>query len=149
MIFPEARQHVQSSFFRQLNNVVEPLVKAGVGSPGCLPTGLIVLETIGRKSGQIFNVPVMATVIDDALLIGTVRGQSQWVKNLAATNEIRYWFKGEAQDGTASVFLPNSDSDSDERGFSPLVEKITQGLQAINKLSGGSFAILRPQDARY
>ncbi|MGI9288281.1 MAG: nitroreductase/quinone reductase family protein [Pseudomonadales bacterium] len=145
MIFAEARQRIQSSFFRQLNNVVEPLVKAGVGSPGCLPTGLIVLETIGRKSGRTFNVPVVAAVIDDALLIGTVRGQSQWIKNLAATNEIRYWFKGEAQDGTASVFLPSDDSNADEQRFSPLLQKITQGLRAINDVSGGSFAILRPQ----
>ena len=145
MIFTEARQRMQSSFFRQLNNVVEPLVKAGVGSPGCLPTGLIVLETIGRKSGRTFNVPVMTAVIDDALLIGTVRGQSQWIKNLAATNEIRYWFKGEAQDGTASVFLPGDENNADDYGFSPLLQKVTQGLQTINNLSGGSFAILRPQ----
>lgn len=145
MIFTEARQRMQSTFFRQLNNVVEPLVKAGVGSPGCLPTGLIVLETIGRKSGRSFNVPVMAAVIDDALLIGTVRGQSQWIKNLAATNEIRYWFKGEAQDGTASVFLPGEGSNAEAQGFSPLLQKVTQGLQAVNNLSGGSFAVLRPQ----
>lgn len=145
MFFSDISQRVQSGFFRRLNSVVEPLVKAGVGSPGCIPAGLIVLETIGRKSGRTFNVPVMAARIDDALLIGTVRGRSQWIKNLAANNEIRFWLQGEVRSGAASVFLADSDSDVDQQQFSPLLSNVAKALQAVNQLSGGSFAILRPQ----
>ena len=45
-------QGVEQRFFRGLNSVVEPLVRAGVGSPARSPASLIVLETIGFRSGS-------------------------------------------------------------------------------------------------
>ena len=50
-------------FFRMLNRVVEPMVRAGFGSPRIVPTGLIVLETEGRKTGRRVRTPLAATRI--------------------------------------------------------------------------------------
>ena len=40
---------LEREFFRTLNRVVEPMVRAGFGSPRIVPGGLIVLETLGRR----------------------------------------------------------------------------------------------------
>ena len=52
MTAAKKRDSIEREFFRTLNRVVEPLVRAGVGSPRIVPGGLIVLETAGRKSGR-------------------------------------------------------------------------------------------------
>jgi hypothetical protein len=60
MSAPPPAQRIEADFFRALNALVEPAVHAGCGSPGLLPTGLIVLETTGAKSGQPRRVPLLA-----------------------------------------------------------------------------------------
>ncbi len=42
----------EAEFFRTLNAFVEPVIMAGCGAPGLLPSGMIVLETTGAKSGR-------------------------------------------------------------------------------------------------
>ncbi|MCB1848305.1 MAG: hypothetical protein KDI04_13230, partial [Halieaceae bacterium] len=55
------RQVLEREFFRMLNRVVEPAVRKGVGSPRFLPAGLIVLETVGFKTGAKRRTPLVAT----------------------------------------------------------------------------------------
>lgn len=82
---------LEIDFFRCINSVVEPLVRIGFGSPRLWPTGLIVVETQGRKSGRTLNVPLLATRLGALVLVSTVRSRrSQWVKNLAAHPHVRY-----------------------------------------------------------
>ena len=50
---------LETEFFRTLNLLVEPAVRAGCGSPGIAPTGLIVLETKGRHTGIPYRTPVL------------------------------------------------------------------------------------------
>ena len=42
---PVDRQAVERQFFRMLNTLVEPAVRAGFASPRFVPGGLIVLES--------------------------------------------------------------------------------------------------------
>jgi deazaflavin-dependent oxidoreductase (nitroreductase family) len=91
-------------FFRMLNRVVEPMVRAGFGSPRVVPGGLIVLETKGRKSGRRLRTPLAATRIQGHVVIGTFRGgRSQWIKNLEATPAARYWLAGCPREARAFV----------------------------------------------
>ena len=109
MSIPAPAQRIEADFFRALNALVEPAVRAGCGSPGLLPTGLIVLETTGAKSGQPRRVPLLATVFDGCVFIGTVRGaRSLWVRNLVAEPRVRYWVAGREHRGLAQDLRPGS-----------------------------------------
>lgn len=58
--------------------LVEPLIHAGFGSPRFWPTGLIVLETYGRRSGRTHSIPLLATKFGDLVVVSTMRSrQSQ------------------------------------------------------------------------
>ena len=80
---------LEVEFFRMLNRVVEPMVRAGVGSPRFVPTGFVVLETVGRRTGAKRRSPLAATRIGRHVVVGTYRGdRSQWVRNLASKERL-------------------------------------------------------------
>jgi deazaflavin-dependent oxidoreductase (nitroreductase family) len=78
-------------------------VRRGVGSPLPLGVGLVVLETVGRRSGRPRQVPLVSARIGDTLIVSTVRRPSQWVENVAATGSARVWLGGTARSGTATI----------------------------------------------
>ena len=134
--------HAETEFFRALNAFVEPWLMAGWGASPLFPTGLIVLETIGERSGQPRRVPVMATVFAGCVFIGTLRGsRSQWVRNLQARPRVRYWLGGRARHGEALVVAPGMRR-HDLAGLPPLVRRITEALLAPATLLGWTFAII-------
>lgn len=100
---PDQNPTVQQEVFSTLNRFVKPLVKAGLGSPLPLGLGAVVLESTGRKSGLAREVPVLGIRIGDRILVSTVRGNSQWLKNLEADEEAAVWFCGQRHAATASV----------------------------------------------
>ncbi len=67
-----------------INSIVNGLVQRGIGSPWLVGSGLIVVETRGRKSGTPRRVPVLAQRFGNTLFVSTVRATSQWVRNLEA-----------------------------------------------------------------
>ena len=76
---------LEVEFFRMLNRVVEPVIRAGVGSPRIVPSGFIVLETVGRKTGTLRRSPLAATRLGRIVVVATFRGaRMQWVRYLAA-----------------------------------------------------------------
>lgn len=137
-------QQVEAEFFRSLNQFVEPLVRLGWGSPMPWTSGAIVLETIGRKSGRALSVPLVATLIGDLILVSTVRKNSQWVKNLAANTEVKYWIYGQERQAKAFVFA--SDVDKPPMDEMPkFAACLANAILPQSQLFGVSFAILVPQ----
>jgi hypothetical protein len=136
-------KQVEADFFRSLNQFVEPLVRLGFGSPLPWTTGAIVLETKGRKTGRALSVPLVATLVGDLLLVSTVRKGSQWVKNLAANTEVKYWLYGQEREAKAFVFA--SDLDPPRVDEMPkLAACLAKAILPQSKLFGVSFAILVP-----
>jgi deazaflavin-dependent oxidoreductase (nitroreductase family) len=91
--------------------VVEPVVRAGCFSPNLFaPTGLIVLETTGRRSGKPHRTPVLAMLMDGHLIVRTFRGErSAWFQNLRANPEVAYWSGGQKTLAQAIVHAPGEE----------------------------------------
>jgi deazaflavin-dependent oxidoreductase (nitroreductase family) len=142
MFFP-GMDRLESDFFRGLNQLVEPLVRAGFGAPLLSPIGAIVVETLGRKSSRRSTVPLMAAVIGDLVVVSTVRRRSQWLKNLAAHPEVRYWLGGRELNATAFAIGPGIDSPAE---LPPRVSCLASALKQNSVLFGTGFAILVPRD---
>ena len=100
---------LRSSFtrnaFATLNRVVAPAVKAGLGSPLPVGVGVVVLETVGRVSGEPRQVPLVATRLGDRICVTTVRGSSQWAKNLRAEPRASVWVGGTKRPASSEVTL--------------------------------------------
>jgi hypothetical protein len=137
-------QKLEADFFRNLNQFVEPIVRLGFGSPLPWTTGAIVLETRGRKTGRALSVPLAATLIGDFILLSTVRKRSQWVKNLAANPEVKYWIYGKQRDAKAFVFADGLDKPPVAE-MPALAACLAQAILPQSKLFGVSFAILIAQ----
>ena len=137
-------ERLQAEFFRGLNQVVEPLVRAGLGAPVLVPAGAIVVETQGRKSGRRFNVPLMAALVGDLVVVSTVRRRSNWVKNLAAHPEIRYWLGGREREATAYAIGPGIEALNE---LPPRVSFLASALRQHSTMFGTGFAILMPRDS--
>jgi len=135
---------LEAEFFRALNALVEPAVRAGCGSPGLVPTGLVVVETIGATSGRPRRVPLLATVLDGCVFVSTIRvPRARWVDNLRANPEVRYWLAGRAYHGRALLLAPGASSAEVDR-LPPLARAIVQGLLAPATAMGWAFAVITP-----
>lgn len=136
---------IEADFYRTLNAFVEPIVRAGVGSPCLLPTGLIVLETVGRRSGATHRTPLVAMAIGDHVLVGSLRGErSQWIKNVRANADVRYWLRGQVHEGTALVF-PSGQPTPDTDQLPSSVRNIAGGLGILAGEAGAPIVILSPR----
>ncbi|MEO1060206.1 MAG: nitroreductase/quinone reductase family protein [Actinomycetota bacterium] len=91
------------SAFRALNSVVVPAVRRGVGSPLPVGVGLVLLETTGRRSGKVREVPLVGFRVLDRVAVSTVRSDSQWLRNLEADADGGVWTWGRRRDVRADV----------------------------------------------
>jgi deazaflavin-dependent oxidoreductase (nitroreductase family) len=131
-------------FFRALNRLVEPLVRAGIGSPRIAPSGFVVLETRGRKTGRIHRTPLAATRFGSHVLVGTFRGdRSNWVLNLAAEPRTRVWIAGKSRKTRAFVIYRGKRFRS-PRSLPGPIQAVARILSSYTKL-GWAFAILSPR----
>ncbi len=135
---------IETEFFRMLNRYVEPRIRAGCASPRLVPGGLVVVEIKGRKSGRVTRVPLAAARFQGHILVSTFRGRrSQWMKNLAANPEIRFWLRGRPVRATAFVISPGRRVRSPRR-LPPLLRWIASFLVPYT-YAGWAFAILAPR----
>jgi deazaflavin-dependent oxidoreductase (nitroreductase family) len=140
-----AARSVEAEFFRKLNQIVEPRVRAGCGSPRLVPGGLVVLETRSRNTGRRSRVPLTALRIKDHVLVSTYRGRrSQWVKNVAADPRVRYWIGGQPRAAKA-VALATPDH-APRREQWPRALRWMAPVLAPYLCAGWAFALLGPDD---
>jgi len=134
---------LEREFFRMMNRVVEPAVRKGVGSPRFVPGGLIVLETIGSKSGRTRRTPLVATRFLGCVFVSTIRGdRSFWIKNLQKQSRVRYYLGGKPREAKAFVMVPGKRYRR-PKSLPPTIGKITDFLAPYTR-AGWAFAVLMP-----
>ncbi len=139
------RHSIEREFFRTLNRVIEPLVRAGVGSPRIVPGGLIVLESRGRVSGRRVRTPLVATRLAGYVLAATARGsRSQWILNLAAEPRARYWLGGRVRETRA--FVIHEDKRFRMPRSLPRPVRLVVEILAPYRKAGWAFAVLGQSD---
>lgn len=127
-----------------LNRIVEPVVRAGVGSPRMVPSGFIVLETVGRKTGKVRRSPLAATRLGEYVIVATFRGdRSQWVFNLAAQPRTKYWIGGKRRDARAFVMVEGKRFRI-PKSLPTGMQKVVRFLAPYTK-AGWAFAVLSPR----
>jgi len=135
---------VEVEFFRMLNRVVEPRVRAGFGSPCLVPGGFIVLETRGRKTGRLSRTPLAATRILNHVIVGTFRGErSQWMRNLVAEPDTQLWIGGRARPVHGFVLSADTRVARIPRGLPALLRFVVAFLRPYTR-AGWAFAVLAP-----
>ena len=98
---------LESFYLQALSSVLTPLAESGALSPGVLPAGLIVLESVGWRSGLPRRTTLAAAALGDCLFVSTVRGRrSHWVRNLIERPDVRYWRGDRPRDARAFVAAP-------------------------------------------
>ncbi len=139
------QRSLEIEFFRTLNRVVEPMVRAGIGSPRIAPSGFIVLETRGRKTGRLRRIPLAATRMGCHVIVATFRGnRSEWVRNLAAQPRTRFWLGGKRRE--ARAFIMHQGRRFRVPKSLPLPVQAVARLVAPYTRTGWAFAILSPRD---
>ena len=111
-----------------------------------VPGGLIVLETIGRRSGRRSRLPLAAIRVDGHVLVSTFRGaRSQWVRNAAANPAVRYWLRGRPRKARALVMASNHQPPA--RNTLPAAVRWMLSLLVPYTYAGWAFAVLVPEPA--
>ena len=88
---------------RVVNKTITPIVRAGVGFPLPIGGGIVVVETLGRRSGLPHQVPLVSLRLGDRVVVSTLRPTSQWIRNLEAIPPSRVGMNGRARTATARV----------------------------------------------
>ena len=89
-----------------LNQLARPLIKAGLGGPLLTPFGLVVVEIVGRRTGVVRDVPLLALRHRRHLVVGSAQRASNWLANLAQQQHTNLWMNG--QHWSAEVKAPGS-----------------------------------------
>ncbi|MCB1703917.1 MAG: nitroreductase family deazaflavin-dependent oxidoreductase [Halioglobus sp.] len=134
---------VEQSVFRRLNAVVEPAVRFGLGSPSLTPASLIVLETVGFKSGLLRRTPLWSYRLGAYRIITTARGQrSFWVKNLQKQAAVSYYLGGRRRAAQA-VIIDGGLSDTQPAALPPSLRRVVKLVRALAP-QGWVIAVLVP-----
>ena len=134
---------LEQKVFRSLNSVVEPAVRRGFGSPTLAPAALIVLETVGFKSGTQRRTPLWSFRMGRYRIVSTARGErSFWVKNLLQQPMVSYYLGGRRRESQAIVIAKGAPQQSAAE-LSPFMRKLAEVFARYAR-SGWAFAILAP-----
>ena len=100
---PPRRAPVGARLFETVNRVVAPVARSGLAGPLPVGAGLVMVRTAGRRTGLPREVPVLSLRLGHLLMVGTVRRDSQWIRNLAADPEPEVWLGGRRRPANATV----------------------------------------------
>ena len=122
-------------------------MRAGCFTPNLFaPTGLIVLETTGRRSGKPHRTPVLAMLMDGHLIVRTFRGErSAWFQNLRANPDVAYWSGGQKTLAQAILHAPGEECHT--AGLPPGAALGVAAAGMAVRMLGWRFAVLVPQDS--
>jgi deazaflavin-dependent oxidoreductase (nitroreductase family) len=138
---------IEQGLFRAVNSLVEPAVRRGIGSPSLSPAALIVLETVGFKSGRQRRTPLWSIGIGRYRIISTARGRrSFWVKNLKQQPEVSFYLGGRCRESSAIVITDDT-THRDIAELTPFVRRLAV-LFARYAREGWAFVILVPAASR-
>ncbi len=131
------------TFFDTVNGWLERALESG-WTPVITPaTTLIVLETIGRRSGRRRRFPVFGTMIEEHVVVRSFRGtRSQWARNLRVRPDTRYWRDGTPRRARALVFVPGFEVPSTEA--LPFTVRCVAAALLPTLYFGWAFIILVP-----
>jgi deazaflavin-dependent oxidoreductase (nitroreductase family) len=134
----------EQKFFRRLNAVVEPAVRRGIASPTLLPGAMIVLESIGFKSGVQRSTPLVSFRIGRYRIVSTVRGdRSFWVKNLVKKPSVSYFLGGKRRQADAIVLM-DGEAAAGEASYPRFLSGLVK-LLSNRARNGVAIVILSPQ----
>jgi hypothetical protein len=134
---------LEQSVFRSLNAVVEPAVRFGIASPTFTPAGLIVLETVGFKSGLRRRTPLWSIKVGRYRIVSTARGdRSFWVKNILRQSVVSFYLGGRRRVSRAIVIAPGSPVAPAE-DMNAMMRALVKTCNALTQ-KGWAFAILLP-----
>jgi deazaflavin-dependent oxidoreductase (nitroreductase family) len=108
-----------------LNPMIRAMFKVGI-----TPPGMALVETVGRKSGQIRRTPVIASGADDTLWLIAQHGRhAGWVLNFEADPAVRIRLGRRWRSGTAAL-LPDDDVKARIRTFAsgPVTRWLTASM---------------------
>jgi deazaflavin-dependent oxidoreductase (nitroreductase family) len=112
-----------------------------------VPTGLVLLESLGRISGSWRSTPLVATRLGPFVLVSTFRGaRSQWVRNLQAEPAARLWLGGKRREVRALVIHAGG-SARVPRAWPDSLRTLVKLLVPFTR-TGWSFAVLAPGTER-
>jgi deazaflavin-dependent oxidoreductase (nitroreductase family) len=95
-----------------LNPIVRAMFRIGI-----TPPGMVLVETTGRRSGQVRHTPLVASGSDDTLWLIAQHGRhSGWVLNFEADPAVRVRRGRRWRQGTAAL-LPDDDTQARIRTF--------------------------------
>lgn len=83
-----------AALLRPVNDTLIPLVRRGFANPLPLGLGLTVLVVPGRKSGRLYEFPLLALATPTGLVVATLRERSQWFRNVQAADHVDAWLWG-------------------------------------------------------
>ena len=87
-----------------VDRTVRPLVRRGVLRVPPIGAGVVLVETEGRRSGELREVPLLAARVGDRVVVSTVRPTSDWVRNLDADDAPEVWLNGRRRRARAQVW---------------------------------------------
>jgi len=125
-------------FLAPLNELLSPAIQAGLGSPLPLTSGFVILEATGRRSGKIRATPLLCTDYGSALLVATVRPDSRWLANLAASPNAHVWLRGSRRPVEAYVFRQGNRVSPDSRSGNCF----TRLARTISRVTGAGVVAL-------
>jgi len=134
---------LEQAVFRRLNAVVEPAVRSGIGSPTLTPASLIVLETVGFKSGLRRRTPLWSIKLGRYRVVSTARGErSFWVKNLLQQPVVSFYLGGRRRVSQAIVIVEGNCL-PETPALSPAMRTLVKAFHALAQ-KGWAFVILVP-----